>query len=254
MEVKTTGAVPESKALEEARSYLGELTGILAEVELDFAARRDKDALEARPARSLDGTREVSSVRPRDRKGEGVAAHELRASPELKGGERSKDEPAVRDTGLNSLEAFLSGPVAPRDRGSFHARKALDYYADNMEEHHRDLATLDFHRSEEHWYERYRLDHARRIEEGEAVDAKERDLDAKEITRDYAGYDRYVYEDTQRRYADELASASREADKHAESLAVERRVAEERHYDSVRSNGASDWRTRHDDDYHRRRS
>jgi hypothetical protein len=128
----------------------------------------------------------ASSVRPRERRGSGMSAHELRATIDKQAApvelEEGAGDPLDFETG-GELDDMLAGEVEDHDhcggmsedeevdrriQDSLLEDAILDAYRDNMEALAQANATRDFTRGEDLWHERYRFDARNRMDTDEA--------------------------------------------------------------------------------------
>ncbi len=171
MKVTTQG----SQTLDEMqRAILDAHNSVMAA--LDAVGRSDivVDMVEPIPPPMMDN--EVSSVRPRERTGQGVSAHELLAG----GGTGNELDtidgfpldacglPVFQADPLNDLFANVGGQGTGLESGaggSYLERRQIAYFLQGMRENSKALSDLDFYRREEHWDGRYNHDHEARIDE-----------------------------------------------------------------------------------------
>lgn len=149
------------KALQAAQAELAGALDVIAK-----AAMAPVDTVEAKPnVCSADGA--ASSVRARQRTGEGKAPHEVF------GGHHDDDElPPSRLTDHLMDSIFLGADASgmpsmvanARVGGSYLDRRLLSYYLDGMSDSTHFLKTMDFYRGEEMWDGRYNYDHEARSE------------------------------------------------------------------------------------------
>lgn len=182
-----------------------------------------QDAYAAEPAAKLCRVEgRVSSVTPRQRGRGGAPVHAILAANERLaslGGQKGDGFAHVFDFEGRTQEDRLRAEVPPE--------KLLSFYENSMAGLHKDLGRLDFARSQSLWHERYREDLYRSFEE-----ADRRDRIDRSIATDLSADRRWETEDATRRYADEMAYASREADRLAYEL------------DAARRRDMDDWRNR----------
>jgi hypothetical protein len=163
MEMKTIAISPEAQqALAEAQELIQSAIASLPPV------RPVKlDQMGGPVPQPIEGSENASSVEQRKRKGDGVAAHQVRAGVDV-GDDDEQLPPGIEDVEYGDL--FLPGGGFNREGGistigggeSYLDRRLLSYYLAGMAENRHFLDTIDFHRHEEHWDGRYNFDHQNR--------------------------------------------------------------------------------------------
>lgn len=158
------------RELEAATAGLAGEVGVLAKTPL---LTRPGDGYERGRGCRTDAGAQASSVAARARSGEGAPVHEVLAS--------------MGALGVNDLDEagrlFGWDPHADISLDSISTRKLLSFYEGSMQALHNSLGSMDFYRREGLWYERYREDMWRDL-----------DQDAVGSRRDADYSDRYHYD------------------------------------------------------------
>jgi hypothetical protein len=228
MKVADKGAAALAKELEAQLAALEDSHRVMAGAVASLVAGSgasasvlDLFAAPGAPRSACGGAQESSSVRPRRRQGEGLPVHALLAGL-LEG--------AGGDAGSFADVFDYEGRTAEeRLRETLRSERLIDFYEDSMGDLHDALDTLDFHRGEDLWHERYRGD-ARR--EMDAAELRERG-DAARADAEHAAR-RADLEAAERRHADALARSAADADRMAADLEAARRRELDDYYARMR--------------------